>query len=121
MLELSSLNKTWILDLDGTLLKHNGYLQGGDVLLSGVKEFFASLPKGDKVILLTARKKEHLDSLSLFLKQNGIFYDYLLCDMPVGERILVNDQKPSGLNTAFAINKKRDEALNIAYRINKEL
>ena len=41
--------------------------------------------------------------------------------MPLGERILINDEKPSGLKTAFAINKKRDSALNIAYKINESL
>ena len=41
--------------------------------------------------------------------------------MPMGERILVNDKKPSGLNMAFAINKKRDEKLEINYFINGDL
>lgn len=121
-MELSSLEKTWILDVDGTLVKHNGYkIDGYDTLLGGVKEFFINLPKEDKVILLTARKQEYLKNLKNFLKENNIRYDYLLTDMPMGERILVNDRKPSGLNTAFAINKNRDEDYNIEYRINKEL
>ena len=35
---LSTLSKTWIFDLDGTLLKHNGYkTDGEDSLLEGVK------------------------------------------------------------------------------------
>jgi len=28
VLKLSSLPKTWIIDLDGTILKHNGYKEG---------------------------------------------------------------------------------------------
>lgn len=37
---LSPLPKTWILDLDGTLVKHNGYkLDGHDTLLPGAREF----------------------------------------------------------------------------------
>ena len=36
----SNLNKTWIFDLDGTLVIHNGYKCGEDTLLPGVKEFF---------------------------------------------------------------------------------
>lgn len=119
MLEFSALNKTWILDIDGTIVKHNGYkIDGKDTLLDGVKTFFENLPKQDKVILLTARKKEYLRDLKLFLQTNHIRYDYLLSDMPMGERILVNDRKPSGLNTAFAINKDRDGALDITYKIN---
>ncbi len=122
MLEFSSLNKTWILDVDGTLVKHNGYkIDGYDTLLDGVKDFFEQLPLNDKVILLTARKEEFLPALKDFLKKNNIRYDYLLTDMPMGERILVNDRKPSGLDMAFAINKDRDKNLNIAYKINKEL
>lgn len=121
MLELSPLSKTWILDIDGTLVVHNGHLKGGDVLLDGVKEFFEQLSPDDKVILLTARKEEYLPALKDFLKENNIRYDYLLTDMPMGERILVNDRKPSGLNTAFAINKDRDKDLDIAYMINEDL
>lgn len=122
MFEFSSLTKTWILDVDGTLVKHNGYkIDGYDTLLAGVKEFFETLSSEDKVVLLTARKEEYLPALEEFLKENNIRYDYLLCDMPMGERILVNDRKPSGLDMAFSVNKDRDRALNITYKINEEL
>ncbi len=122
MLEFSPLKKTWILDVDGTLVKHNGYLiDGHDTLLDGVKEFFDNLSPEDKVVLLTARKEEFLPALKEFLVKNNIRFDYLLTDMPMGERILVNDRKPSGLDMAFAINKDRDKNLDITYRINEEL
>ena len=122
MLEFSSLAKTWVLDVDGTLVKHNGYkIDGYDTLLDGVKDFFTTLNSEDKVVLLTARKEEYLKDLKDFLAKNNIKYDYLLTDMPMGERILVNDRKPSGLDMAFALNKNRDEKLNIDYKINEEL
>lgn len=122
MLELSSLNKTWILDVDGTLVKHNGYLlDGHDTLLEGVKEFFEKISPEDKVVLMTARKEEYLPSLKEFLAQNNIRYDYLLTNMPMGERILVNDKKPSGLKCAFTINKERDCKLDISYTIREDL
>ena len=54
---LSPLGHTWIMDLDGTLVKHNGYKEGGDVLLPGVKEFIDSLPEGDMIVIITARKQ----------------------------------------------------------------
>ena len=93
ILELSTLAKTWILDIDGTLVKHNGYkIDGHDTLLDGVKEFFEKISPDDKVVLLTARKEEYLPTLKDFLKANNIRYDYLLTDMPMGERILVNDE-----------------------------
>lgn len=121
MLEFSPLAKTWILDVDGTIVKHNGHLKGGDVLLEGVKEFYSKISDDDKVILLTARKDEYLQDLKLFLNENNIRYDYILTDMPFGERILVNDRKPSGLNTAYAVNKDRDDKLNIEFTINEDL
>ena len=122
MLEFSPLAKTWVLDVDGTLVKHNGYkIDGYDTLLDGVKEFFETLNSNDKVVLLTARKEEYLPDLKDFLAKNNIRYDFLLTDMPMGERILVNDRKPSGLDMSFAINKNRDEVFNVAYKINEEL
>lgn len=122
LFEFSTLTKTWILDIDGTLVKHNGYKTNGhDTLLDGVKEFFENLPKDDKIVLLTARKDEYMADLKKFLKENNIRYDYLLTDMPMGERILVNDRKPSGLDMAFAVNKNRDEKLDIMYKINEDI
>lgn len=122
MLELSSLPKTWILDVDGTLVKHNGYkIDGYDILLDGVKEFFEKIWPEDKVVLLTARKGEYLEDLKVFLKENNIRYDNLICDMPMGERILVNDDKPSGKNCAYAVNQNRDEKFDVTYKINEDL
>ncbi len=122
MIELSELKHTWILDIDGTLVKHNGYLLDGfDTLLEGVKEFFEKIPQGDKIVLLTARKEEYLEALKRFLADNGIRYDYLLNDMPMGERILVNDDKPSGLKCAYAVCKERDSALKVDFAIREDL
>ena len=107
---LSTLHKTWIFDLDGTIVKHNGYLiDGVDSLLPGAKEYLSELPVDDKVLIITSRTEEYKQMTELFLKQNDIRYDAILYGMPMGERILVNDAKPSGLQTAFAFNLKRDE------------
>lgn len=106
---LSTLPKTWIFDLDGTLVKHNGYLTDGkDILLDGVKEYFAQIPAEDKVIILTAREREYEKMTRDFLKQNGIRYDIILFSMPAGERILINDRKPSGLCMTVAVDMDRD-------------
>ncbi|WP_428077936.1 hypothetical protein [Candidatus Avelusimicrobium faecicola] len=121
-LTLSSLPHTWILDVDGTIVKHNGYkIDGYDTLLPGVKEFFASLPSQDRVILLTARKAEYLPALKEFLTKNQIRYDHIITDVPMGERILVNDNKPSGLKCAYAVNKERDEILNIGWLLDENI
>lgn len=121
MTELSPLPKTWLLDVDGTIVKHNGYKTGGDVLLDGVKEFFARIAAEDKVIFLTARPVEEKENLENFLRENGLRHDLILFDIPVGERILVNDRKPSGLATAYAVNKDRDTALKMDFSINEKL
>jgi len=109
-MNLSDLPKTWILDLDGTLLKHNGH-KDGEELLPGAKEFIDKIPKDDTVLILTARKKNYEAKTISFLKKNKIRYDYILFNMPVGERILINDIKPRGLLTAHSYNINRNEGL----------
>ena len=114
---LSTLGKTWIFDLDGTLVKHNGYLNDGrDTLLDGVKEFFNSLPDKDTILILTARKKEFRDQTEEFLISNEIRFDHIIYDLPHGERMLINDMKPSGLRTALSINLERDSPFTIMFR-----
>ena len=44
-LVLSALNKTWIIDIDGTLFKHNGYKINREELLEGVSVFFHKYQK----------------------------------------------------------------------------
>ena len=53
-LKISPMQKTWILDLDGTLLVHDGpYIMGKDEFLPGARQFLDSIPKGlCKTILL---------------------------------------------------------------------
>lgn len=119
---LSPLPKTWILDLDGTLVKHNGYkLDGRDTLLSGAGEFLANIRPEDMVIILTSRTEEYRDLTEHFLKDNGIRYDHIIFNAPYGERILINDRKPSGLRMAVAVNTERDKACEAAFAINTDL
>lgn len=106
---LSTLPKTWILDLDGTLVKHNGYkLDGADTLLKGAEEYMKSIPSEDKIIIITSRTDEYKAETLRFLEEHGIRYDEILFDMPMGERIVVNDRKPSGIDMAVAVNVDRD-------------
>lgn len=108
-LRLSCLGHTWLIDLDGTIVKHNGYkIDGVDSLLDGAKAFIESIPEGDKIIFLTSRKDEFRESTESFLSQNGVRYDAILYELPYGERILLNDRKESGLETAIAVNKGRN-------------
>ncbi len=121
ILKLSSLPRTWIIDLDGTILKHNGYKDGKDELLKGVKEFFDIIPNEDTIIILTSRETKYTDQTINFLKQNKIRYDHIIFNIPFGERILINDKKESGLITAYAINKERNSPFDIKFEIDEDL
>lgn len=121
-LELSSLGKTWLVDIDGVLLRHNGHLNGGDEWLPGAQEFLSKIPKGDVVVLMTARKEAHAAATREFLQTAGVRFDHLLFNCALGERILINDRKPSGLAMAHAVNLGRDEGPgNIQVRIDPQL
>lgn len=111
---LSTLPKTWVLDLDGTILKHNGYkIDGVDTLLPGAKEYLDQIPAEDYILILTSRTDEYRNQTISFLKENGIRYNEILFNIPMGERIVVNDRKPSGLDMAFAINMDRDKFMTV--------
>lgn len=111
-LSLSALPHTWIVDIDGTILKHNGYKENSDQLLNGVREFWQRIPEKDTIILLSAREECHAEATLKFLHKSGIRYDQVIFGAPMGERILINDIKPSGLETAYALNVRRDEGLD---------
>ena len=108
---LSTLSKTWIFDIDGTIVKHNGYkLDGKDTLLDGAKKYIDTIPAEDKIIFLTSRTDEYKQMTIAFLEENNIRYDEILFNMPMGERIVVNDRKPSGIDMSIAINIDRNDA-----------
>lgn len=122
IIELSPLGKTWILDLDGTLVKHNGYkLDGHDTLLTGAKEFLRNITSEDLVIIVTSRKEDVREETIAFLQENQIRYDYIIWNAPYGERIVINDKKPSGLKTAIAVNVVRNRIPILQISINVKL
>ena len=121
-LKLSPLNHTWILDLDGTIVKHNGYLLDGfDTLLDGALEFMQDIPDDDMIVFITSRKTEQKKRTEDFLKENNIRYDHIIYNAPYGERVLINDSKPSGLKTAVAVNAIRDVFSEIHIEVDKSL
>lgn len=108
-LTLSPLARTWILDLDGTLVVHNGYKRyGKDRWLAGAREFLQSLPEKDMILLVTSRTEECAERTETFLRESGVRYDRIIYGAPYGERILINDRKPSGLCMAYAVSGDRD-------------
>jgi hypothetical protein len=115
---LSSLAHTWLIDLDGTILKHNGHKSSGDELLPGVLAFWKNIPETYFILLLSAREEQYRQSTLEFLSQAGLRFDQAIFGLPQGERVLLNDVKPRGLQTALAFNLKRDEGLSgIAFEL----
>lgn len=117
---LSNLSKTWIIDLDGVIFYHNGYKKGGDKFLPGALEFLKSIPKSDKILILTAREENEANNAKKILEKEGIDIYALISSLGAGERILINDRKPSGLKTAYACNIKRDK-FDIKFKIDRNL
>ncbi len=119
---LSELGHTWLLDLDGTIVEHNGYkIYGVDRFLDGAEEFLRSIPEEDMIVFITSRKNEYKELTEEFLKDHRVRYDYIIYEAPYGERILINDNKPSGLCMGYAINKGRNEGVSIDISIDNEL
>ena len=108
-LVLSNLGHTWIFDLDGTVVKHNGYkIDGEDTFLEGAENFLKNIPEKDMIIFVTSRTEEYRALTEKFLADNNIRYDAIIFNAPLGERILINDSKPQGLVTALALERRRD-------------
>ena len=119
-LRLSPLPKTWILDLDGTLVKHNGYLlDGKDTLLPGVKEVFSQFGPEDMVLIVTSRDRRYQDITETFLQEQHIRYNAIIYNAPYGERIVVNDSKPSGLVMARAVPVQRDQGVSFSFEVDR--
>ena len=115
-LRISPLNHTWRLDFDGTLVRHNGYKDGitnKDEWLPGALDFLHSIPVDDYVLILTAREdEEDVRSRTIeFIRAAGVRFNDIKFGMPMGERILMNDNKPSGLVCSHAITPERNQGL----------
>lgn len=121
-LYLSPLAHTWVLDFDGTLVKHNGYKTGKDEWLPGALDFLKSIPENDFILILTAREPEAKAVTESFIRSHGVRVNKILFGIPMGERILMNDTKPSGLKCAFAINPERNSGpINFAWHVDENL
>ncbi len=78
-------------------------------------------PPSDLVVIVTSRAEAYREATERFLADRRIRYDHIIFDAPFGERILVNDAKPSGLVTAVALNGTRDETPGLRVRIDESL
>ena len=115
-IRLSKLQHTWILDFDGTLVKHNGYKDGInniDEWLPGALDFLRNIPENDYILILTAREDNtNVRQRTIkFIKDAGIRFNDIKFGIPMGERILFNDNKPSGLCCAHVYTPERNQGL----------
>lgn len=105
------------MDIDGTLLKHQGGLSQiatmPPVLLDGVHEKLDEWDKaGYRIILITGRKEAMREITENQLKQAGIFhYERLIMGIGNGPRFLINDTSAENKETAFGITVERNKGL----------
>ena len=127
-----STNKTWFIDIDGTLVYHqtNANLDRvieelgteSHIIEKPIKKsvsFIKNIPPADTIIITTARDSKHKDHTLRMLDYFDIRYDDVLFDLRSGPRVVVNDVKPVGaagndkpMKTAYAINVERDAGVN---------
>lgn len=109
--------KTIICDIDGTLVKHNkpnivatdSYVP--ELLENTLDKLNEWERNGYNIILLTGRKESMRKVTEKQLSQLGIYYDQLIMGVGGGVRYLINDYKPDGTESAFAINVERDKGI----------
>lgn len=109
--------KTIFLDIDGCIFRH--FNSGACTqfsyrpqLLPGVRKKFDEWARKDyTIILTTGRKSSHLRTLKRDLLRAGLYWSHIIIDLPRGERVVINDCKPDGAQTARAISLKRNQGL----------
>lgn len=108
---------TIICDIDGTLVYHTTPDQASkptykmQMIEGTIDKLLEWERNGYRIILLTGRKESLRDVTIQQLKEHGIFYDQLIMGVGGGKRYLINDCKPNGEYSAYAINIERDKGI----------
>jgi hydroxymethylpyrimidine pyrophosphatase-like HAD family hydrolase len=113
---MNAKQKTFLIDIDGTLVKHKGDLhrmitEEPEALPNVVEKFLQWRKDGHYIVLTTARAQGARYATEKQLAKLGIFYDRLIMGLTNGARVLINDTKPDGTETAFAYSIERDSGL----------
>ena len=107
--------KTLFCDIDGTLIVHRDPTKiacSTAQLLDGTLDALREWDRlGYNIILTTGRKESLRAKTEKELSEVGVIYDQLVMGLGGGDRILINDKKPCGRNTAWTITLSRDEGL----------
>jgi len=105
--------RTWFIDFDGTLVTQKSHMSSQDTILYGTKNFFENIiKKEDYVIITTARDCEYKERIEQFFRLHNLKFDLIICNLPTGSRILINDKKTDGVFTAYAYNLERDKGID---------
>jgi len=105
-------NALYCVDLDGTLVFHNydPDIVSDVVILPNIKFFQKKLAEGAELCLMTARDEKQVSEVLFMLEgEYGLTFKNVLCNLPAGQRFLVNDYKTKEELKAFAINVERDK------------
>jgi len=109
--------KTIFCDIDGTLCEYPYSSEKGNYefdkynmkpLPGTLKKLWEWDKAGHNIILTTGRKEGMRRITERQLEAAGIIYDRLIMGIGGGIRVLINDLKSDGEDTAIAINLKRD-------------
>jgi hypothetical protein len=108
------LKGTILCDLDGTLIKHvplpSETGEEIEILEGSIEKLREFKSKGYYLILTTSRIYDRVFKIIEKLKNEGLEFDQILCDLPVGPRFLINDNKDSECR-AYAIALQTDEGI----------
>ena len=110
--------KTIFCDIDGVLFKHYGLdldarSREDTEVLNGVKKTFRQWESnGYNIILVTGRRESEREVTKKQLEKARLKYDKLIMGIGGGVRVLINDKKPTGENTAISFNLNRNEGLS---------
>lgn len=110
------MTKTFIFDIDGTIVKNltmdeldNWDSNEVQELLPNVKHFFLTAEVRNYIIIfVTARRESHRELTEKMLKHHDIKYKCLIMELNQGERYLVNDTPNVFYNKAIGVNILRD-------------
>jgi uncharacterized HAD superfamily protein len=132
-MQKEKLNKTWFIDIDGTIVCHQTNYNLDDIIeelgtdshtvekpIERSLEFLNNISNEDTIVLTTARDSKHKDHTIRMLNYYNIRYDRIMFDLRSGPRYLINDIKPPGvagntepLTTAIAVNLERDKGIQL--------
>jgi dTDP-glucose pyrophosphorylase len=121
--ELSFKDRTYFIDIDGVVLKHDSgfhslseeFSENQEGIFTNINQIKERYYLGDKIILTTSRPESKREELISFLQQNDFYFSELIMGITDGIRYLINDRKKtdSYLDTAIAVNVVRDKPYDL--------